>query len=155
MNIKTWQERLAWITSTSYQGYASQEEIDACKQAELDEIRAERDEYICCYNVLTSDATKFQKELQTRDASTSFFTSRARALAREVLANETTIAAQRKEIEQLTETSVWQAGRISELLDDAAAQRKVLETALETLANLNGDRDRVYAAITAIQEQLA
>ena len=41
MSIKTWQERLAKITSTSYQGYASQEEIDACKQAELDEIRAE------------------------------------------------------------------------------------------------------------------
>ena len=61
---------------------------------------------------------------------------------------------QSKELEQLTETSIWQAGRISALMDEVAAQRKALETALETLANLNGDRDRVYAAITAIQEQL-
>lgn len=40
MSIKTWQERLVWITGTSYQGYASQEEIDSCKQAEIDELRA-------------------------------------------------------------------------------------------------------------------
>ena len=112
MSIKTWQERLAWITSTSYQGYASQEEIDACKQAELDEIRAE-------------------------------------------------LARRTGEIEQLTETSLWQAGRISELLDDAAAQRKVLEQALVALQSLFSFEvdehrgERCASAITAIQEQLA
>ena len=41
MSIMTWQERLAVITDTSYQGYASPEEIDACKQAESNELRAE------------------------------------------------------------------------------------------------------------------
>ena len=81
---------------------------------------------------------------------------------------------QSKELEQLTETSVWQAGRISELLDDAAAQRKVLEQALEALQILSCEADSfsvsgVYfnescmghkgldmaeTAITAIQEQL-
>ena len=114
MNSKTWQERLAKITSTSYQGYASQEEIDACKQAELDEIRAE-------------------------------------------------LARRAGEIEQLTETSLWQAGRISELLDDAAAQRKVLEMALEAMQKIKriegaawegGSHIVAARAITAIQEQL-
>ena len=121
MSIKTWQERLAKITSTSYQGYASQEEIDACKQAELDEIRSE-------------------------------------------------LARRTGEIAQLTETSLWQAGRISELLDDAAAQRKVLEQALEALNDITAEismkrfwREKdekrfdeiAGEAITAIQEQLA
>lgn len=74
------------------------------------------------------------------------------------------------EIEQLTETSLWQAGRISELLDEIAAQRKVLEQALEALnditAEINMKRfwrekdekrfDEIAdEAITAIQEQLA
>ena len=63
----------------------------------------------------------------------------------------------RKEIEQLTETSIWQAGRISELLDAVAAQRKALE-ALENHAGnykLNDAQcDHQNAAITAIQEQL-
>ena len=56
------------------------------------------------------------------------------------------------EIEQLTETSLWQAGRISELLDDAAAQRKVLEQALVALEH-NGAGNMRYGmdAITAIQ----
>ena len=112
MSIKTWQERLAKITSASYQGYASQKEIDACKQAELDEIRAE-------------------------------------------------LARRTGEIERLTETSIWQAGRISELLDEVAAQRKVLEQALEALQSLFSFEvdehrgERCASAITAIQEQLA
>ena len=95
MSIKTWQERLAKITSTSYQGYASQEEIDACKQAELDEIRSE-------------------------------------------------LARRTGEIAQLTETSLWQAGRISELLDAVAAQRKVLEQALfQSAPAIAGGRCRI------------
>ena len=157
MSIKTWQER---IDANYPNPTRAPEIVQHYMQAEIDDTRAERDEYIRCYNVLTSDVTKAQKELQTRDASTLFFTSRARALAREVLANETTGAAQRKEIEQLTETSIWQAGRISELLDDAAAQRKVLEQALEALQSLFSFEvdehrgERCASAITAIQEQL-
>ena len=64
------------------------------------------------------------------------------------------------EIEQLTETSVWQAGRISELLDEVAAQRKVLEMALVALQSLFSFEvdehrgERCASAITAIQEQL-
>jgi len=39
MTIKTWQERLSEITDTSYQGYATNEEIEECKHAEIDELR--------------------------------------------------------------------------------------------------------------------
>ena len=71
----------------------------------------------------------------------------------------------RKEIEQLTETSLWQAGRISELLDEVAAQRKVLEMARRSLMAstfyaddghplCERDVER-HEIITAIQEQLA
>ena len=65
------------------------------------------------------------------------------------------------EIEQLTETSIWQAGRISELMDAVAAQRKVLEQALVALQSLftfevdEHRGERCASAITAIQEQLA
>jgi hypothetical protein len=69
------------------------------------------------------------------------------------------------EIEQLTETSLWQAGRISDLLDEVAVQRKVLEMARRSLMAstfyaddghplCERDVER-HEIITAIQEQLA
>ena len=63
-------------------------------------------------------------------------------------------ARQNKEIEQLTETSIWQAGRISELLDAVAAQRKVLEQALVALTFIRHQLklwEEGDEAITAIQ----
>jgi hypothetical protein len=71
MTIKTWQERLSEITDTSYQGYATNEEIEECKQAEIDELRAALDAWEKQEPVATShkiyDAEWFSVGLDTED----------------------------------------------------------------------------------------
>ena len=142
--IKTWQER--WKEYTC--GDRSDVRQD-CMQAEIDEIRS---------------------ELVRREAEIERFNSHIHTCGPTCTKAGCINARLSKELGQLTETSIWQAGRISELLDDAAAQRKVLEQALEALNDITAEismkrfwREKdekrfdeiADEAITAIQEQLA
>ena len=136
MNIKTWRERI----DASYPHQRSPALVEHYMQAEIDELRA---------------------ALQERDAEIERFNSHIHTCGPTCTKAGCINARLSKELEQLTETSIWQAGRISELLDDAAAQRKVLEMALEALQSLFSFEvdehrgERCASAITAIQEQLA
>ena len=114
-------------------------------------------------DVMQVQIDEIRAELVKRDAEIERFNSHIHTCGPTCAKAGCINSRQSKELEQLTETSLWQAGRISELLDDAAAQRKVLEMALEALEECS-----IYAysggegvtasqhreAITAIQEQL-
>ena len=132
MSIKTWQERAGVVsTRVGELGY------EVAMQAEIDEIRS---------------------ELVERKAEIERFNSHIHTCGPTCAKAGCINSRQSKELEQLTETSVWQAGRISELLDEIAAQRKVLEQALVALRlaipHSTAEAQTQLAAITAIQEQL-
>lgn len=121
--IKTWQALVGDIASTTYQGYVTKEEIDACKQAEIDELRAEIE------RLNSGWYDKLLKATLERDA----------------------------EIAELK--MVAASGH--KYAKENAAQRKVLETALEALSYIRTrvedgwnttTQDRLReSAITAIQ----
>ena len=98
MNSKTWQERI----DANYPNPARGPElVQHYMQAEIDEIRS---------------------ELVRREAEIERFNSHIHTCGPTCTKAGCINARLSKELEQLTETSVWQAGRISELLDAVAAQ---------------------------------